>query len=136
QCISWNRYVRVYCIGSRDALVIPYDPIFRRYLSVQGYLDTNLERTVVEHTLMINKALGYDVNTVEFAISGGVAYAIDYTNRAPEAGWYSLAPSNFNWLGTRVSHYAIELALNPPAAAQARAGSNSLTTGERAKIRT
>jgi hypothetical protein len=114
QRIHWDRFARVYCVGRRDVLVIPYDPVNRRYLSVHGYLDPTLEKTIVSHTLTINRALGYDFNTVEFAISGAVPYAIDYMNPAPEADWYQLGPSRFNWLVTRLSDFGIELALNPP----------------------
>jgi hypothetical protein len=113
QSITWDRYVRVYCIGRRDVLLIPYDPVYRRYLSVAGYLDSGLEKTITDQTLMINNALGYDVNTVEFAISGGVPYAIDYMNPAPEADWYSLGPAYFGWLVSRLADFAIDLALNP-----------------------
>jgi hypothetical protein len=118
QRIRWERFVRVYCVGRRDVLVIPYDPVYRRYLSVTGYLDAALESMIVAHTLIINRALGYDFNTVEFAISHGVPYAIDYMNPAPEADWYSLGPSRFNWLVTRLSDFGIELALNQATAAE------------------
>jgi hypothetical protein len=114
QAITWERYVRVYCVGQRDVLLIPYDPVYRRYLSVDDYLDRALEKTIADQTLTINKALGYDFNTVEFAIMGGVPYAIDYMNPAPEADWYSLGPRYFGWLVARVSDLAIELAWKPP----------------------
>ena len=32
----------------------------------------------------INLALGYEMNTIEFAIKDGVPYAIDYLNPAPD----------------------------------------------------
>jgi len=134
ECIPWERYVRVYSVGRRDALVIPYDPVYRRYLSVDGYLGRALEKTIVDHTLIINKALGYDVNTVEFAIADGIPYAIDYMNPAPEADWYSLGPSNFDWLVTRLSDYAIELALNPPSDTEVRFGPHRLALGGRKTI--
>ena len=118
QRIRWERFVRVYCVGRRDVLVIPYDPVYRRYLSVTGYLDAPLETMITRHTLIINRALGYDFNTVEFAISQDVPYAIDYMNPAPEADWYSLGPSRFNWLVTRLSDFGIELALNQATAAE------------------
>jgi hypothetical protein len=120
QAIAFERYVRVYCVGRRDVLVIPYDPVYRRYLSVDGYLDSGLEQAIADQTLTINKALGYDFNTVEFAISEGVPYAIDYMNPAPEADWYSLGPTYFNWLVARVSDLAIELAFKPSIRGDAR----------------
>ena len=32
---------------------------------------------------MLCRALGYDLNTVEFAVEDGVPYAIDFMNPAP-----------------------------------------------------
>jgi hypothetical protein len=113
QLIEWERYVRVYCIARRDVLVIPYDPICRRYLSVRAYLDSGLESAIINQALKINRGLGYDVNTVEFAVSSGVPYAIDYMNPAPEIDWYSLGPCYFSWLVSRLGDFAVEIALNP-----------------------
>ena len=35
--------------------------------------------------LKLCRALGYDLNTVEFAVEDGVPYAIDFLNPAPDA---------------------------------------------------
>ena len=43
----------------------------------------------------LNHALGYDMNSVEFAIKDGVPYAIDFTNPAPDMDVHSILPKHF-----------------------------------------
>jgi hypothetical protein len=38
----------------------------------------------VKDAQIINQALGYEMNTIEFAIEKGVPYAIDFLNPAPD----------------------------------------------------
>ena len=50
----------------------------------------------VEHdALTLCRALGYDLNTVEFAVEDGVPYAIDFMNPAPDADVHSVGEKNF-----------------------------------------
>jgi hypothetical protein len=42
--------------------------------------------------------LGYDINTVEFAIKDGVPYAIDFMNPAPDAELASVGEFYHNWV--------------------------------------
>lgn len=55
-------------------------------------------------------ALGYDLNTVEFAVEAGVPYAIDFMNPAPDADFYSVGQDNFHWIVDAVASLAIEKA--------------------------
>jgi hypothetical protein len=43
-------------------------------------------------------ALGYDFNTVEFAVRDGIPYAIDFCNPAPDADINSVGQENFDWV--------------------------------------
>jgi hypothetical protein len=43
-------------------------------------------------------ALGYDINTVEFAIKDDVPYAIDFMNPAPDAELASVGEFYHNWI--------------------------------------
>jgi carbamoylphosphate synthase large subunit len=108
--VPFTRYVRSYCIGKRDVCPMPYDPIFQRYLVVDNYLDPDTEERVRRETILINEALGYDINTVEFAIADGVPYAIDYMNPAPDADWWSVGSVYFKWMVEKVADLAIETA--------------------------
>jgi hypothetical protein len=57
------------------------------------------------------RALGYDLNTVEFAVEGGVPYAIDFMNPAPDAEITSVGQQNFEWIVDAVAEMAVEKAL-------------------------
>ena len=58
------------------------------------------------------RALGYDLNTVEFAVEGGVPYAIDFMNPAPDAEITSVGPENFAWIVDAVAEMAVKKALS------------------------
>jgi len=47
-------------------------------------------------------ALGYDINTVEFAIKDNVPYAIDFMNPAPDAELASVGEFYHNWISSAV----------------------------------
>lgn len=91
--IDFETYVRCICIGKDRILPIQYDP---KGISKQGYrgcyvyndkfdwLPSETHERVMTDAIKLNKALGYDMNSVEFAIKDGVPYAIDFTNPAPD----------------------------------------------------
>ena len=56
------------------------------------------------------KHLGYDFNTVEFAIRDGVPYAIDFCNPAPDADLNSVGQENFEWIVEAAANMAIRKA--------------------------
>ena len=58
----------------------------------------------------MNEALGYDFNTVEFAVKDGIPYAIDFCNPAPDADINSVGQANFDWIVENAAKYAIEKA--------------------------
>ena len=58
----------------------------------------------------MNQALGYDFNTVEFAVRAGVPYAIDFCNPAPDADVNSVGQDNFDWIVENAAVMAIERA--------------------------
>ena len=61
------------------------------------------------------RALGYDMNTLECAISDGVPYAIDFMNPAPDMDINSLTPDYFEWVVKNMADLAIQLAKQPRA---------------------
>jgi hypothetical protein len=62
---------------------------------------------VEKYCIKLNKALGYDFNTVEFAIRDGVPYAIDFCNPAPDADINSVGQDNFDWIVENAADMAI-----------------------------
>ena len=84
QFIHFEQYVRCFTFGKTDILPVAYDPKERRYLVEHQYLSPELGARVVRDAQTINQALGYEMNTIEFAIQDGVPYAIDFLNPAPD----------------------------------------------------
>jgi hypothetical protein len=67
---------------------------------------------VEKDALTLCKALGYDLNTVEFAVEDGVPYAIDFMNPAPDADINSVGQENFDWIVNAVAEFAVKKALS------------------------
>jgi len=111
--IEWQHYVRCLCLGQEEVLPIKYDPRERRYHVDHHHLSPDLGRRVVEDSLKLVRALGYDMNTVEWAIRDGVPYAIDFMNPAPDLDVHSLTPVYFDWAVKHLADMAIRLALEP-----------------------
>jgi hypothetical protein len=111
--IQWDQYVRVMCIGCRDILPMPYDTENRRYIPDDHYLSAELRDRVIHDSLKLVQALGYEMNTVEWAIKDGIPYAIDFMNPAPDMDINSLTPQYFDWVVQKMANLVIERALNP-----------------------
>ena len=98
--VVFEQYYRCYCIDQRNVRVMPYEPRNPFHLRYQAGFDTppELHRRIENDVLKLNHALGYDFNTVEFAVRGGVPLAIDFCNPAPDADVNSVGPENFAWV--------------------------------------
>ena len=59
------------------------------------------------------RALGYDMCSLEFAVRGGVPYAIDFMNPAPDMDINSLTPDYFAWVVQHMADMVIRLAKKP-----------------------
>jgi hypothetical protein len=66
-----------------------------------------------QDALKLCRALGYDLNTVEFAVENGIPYAIDFMNPAPDADLHSVGQANFDWIVKEVADLAIAKAKSP-----------------------
>lgn len=108
--IHWTEYVRCLCVGQQEVLVMKYDPRERRYIPERDFLNPSLYDRIVRESLTIVQTLGYDMNTVEWAIRDGVPYAIDFMNPAPDLDYYSITPTYFEWAVQHMADMAIRLA--------------------------
>jgi len=111
--IQWDRFVRCLCLGQEEILPIRYDPRERRYHVDHDHLGPELGQRVVEDSRKLVRALGYDMNSMEWAIRDGVPYAIDFMNPAPDMDIYSLTPHYFEWVVEKMADMAIRLAKTP-----------------------
>jgi len=106
--VEWDQFVRCYCIGQQDVMIMPYDPRAgylsgEQYIHNPTYLSPEVAARVGQDVLTLNRALGYDINTVEFAIKDGVPYAIDFMNPAPDAELASVGQFYHEWLVSSVT---------------------------------
>jgi len=111
--IEWEHYVRCICLGQEEVLPIKYDPRERKYHVEHRHLTPELGRRIVQDSLKLVRALGYDMNTCEWAVRDGVPYAIDFMNPAPDFDIYSLTPFYFEWVVKHMADLAIRLATEP-----------------------
>ena len=88
-------------------------PVSANIMSNTSISVPNLDKRVVDDTLKLVRALGYDMDSLEWAIRDGVPYAIDFMNPAPDMDIYSLTPFYFEWVVKHMADLAIRLAKNP-----------------------
>jgi hypothetical protein len=116
QFINFDQYVRCFTFGKSDIVPVAYDPRERRYLVEHAYLSPELGSRIVHDAQTINEALGYEMNTIEFAVQEGVPYAIDFLNPAPDFERDRITPFYFDLVVERMSRLVIDRALNGTAA--------------------
>jgi hypothetical protein len=111
--VKFREYFRCYVVGQREVRIMPYDPArphAERYVANPPTYDPALLARVERDALTLCKALGYDLNTVEFAVEDGIPYAIDFMNPAPDADRVSVGEANFEWIVNAVAALAVERA--------------------------
>jgi hypothetical protein len=118
--IHWDHFVRCICLGQEQVLPIKYDPRERKYIVDHGHLTPELGARIVGDAQKLCRALGYDMNSLEFAVKDGVPYAIDFMNPAPDMDIYSLTPDYFRWAVQGMADMTIRLAKAPAAPAENR----------------
>lgn len=126
EAIEFNEYFRCYCIDRRDVRIMQYDPKqphHARYVKNPLPIEAKLLKKIEEYVLILNNALGYDFNTVEFAVRDGVPLAIDFCNPAPDADVNSVGVENFEWVVEAAANMAIRRAK------EHKDGVNNLTWG-------
>jgi hypothetical protein len=115
EAIEFQTYYRCYCVGRKHVHIMPYDPrkeFFFRYDANYPPMTSELEERITRYALALNRALGYDLNTAEFAVRDGVPIAIDFMNWAPDCERY-VGESNFQWVVDAVARTLIERVLEP-----------------------
>ncbi|MBY0375300.1 MAG: hypothetical protein K2Q23_14990 [Bryobacteraceae bacterium] len=113
--VDFDDYFRCYVVGQEKVHIMRYDPRAPhadRYVKNGPPIEPTMKARLESDCLKICRALGYDLNTVEFACEKGVPYAIDFMNPAPDADIHSVGEENFQWILKTMADYCIELALD------------------------
>lgn len=124
--VQFEDYYRCYCIGGTDVRIMPYEPRnphHLRYVVDRPPAPPALLERIKRDVLALNQALGYDFNTVEFGVSQGVPYAIDFCNPAPDADRGSVGEENFAWVVEAAARMLVRRAK------EHRDGADNLTWG-------
>jgi glutathione synthase/RimK-type ligase-like ATP-grasp enzyme len=109
--IVFEDYYRCYVIGREHVHIMRYDPRrahFERYVRDAPPADPRLLERIRGDCLKLANALGYDFDTMEFAVRGGVPYAIDFLNPAPDADVNSVGPANFEWVLEHAARWLVD----------------------------
>ena len=112
--VEFEEYYRCYAVGQEKVHIMKYDPKaphHERYVKGNPPPSSQALRNRMEKdALALCRALGYDLNTVEFAVENGVPYAIDFLNPAPDAEVTSVGQENFDWIVNAVAEMAVKMA--------------------------
>ena len=115
RAVKFEEYFRCYVVGQEKVHIMQYDPRrphHERYVKDGPKVDPKLLERVERDALTLCRALGYDLNTVEFACEDGIPYAIDFMNPAPDADVNSVGQQNFDWIVNAVAELAVKKALS------------------------
>ena len=109
--ILFEEYFRCYAIGRKHVHIMRYDPRqghAHRYVRVAPPIEPGLLERLRGDCLKLTEALGYDFDTLEFAVRDGIPYAIDFLNPAPDADPASVGEENFQWVLEHAAQWLIE----------------------------
>ncbi|HVZ41778.1 MAG TPA: hypothetical protein VHI13_21030 [Candidatus Kapabacteria bacterium] len=108
--VEFEEYYRCYVVGQRYVHIMPYEPRNPHHLRYEAGFSATPEMAarITQDCITLCTALGYDINTVEFAVRDGIPYAIDFMNPAPDAERSSVGEDNFQWFVETVATFAIE----------------------------
>jgi glutathione synthase/RimK-type ligase-like ATP-grasp enzyme len=114
--IAFTEYYRCYVLGRERVRLMRYDPeapFEHRYAKNAEPPPPELRQRLERDCRALCRALGYDFNTLEFAVRDGVPYAIDFMNPAPDCDRFSVGDENFEWVVGNSAASLIEQATNP-----------------------
>jgi len=116
EAIEFTEYYRCYVLGRSRVHVMRYDPkqpMERRYVQGAPPTEKSLFARIERDCVTLCTELGYEFNTVEFAVRDGVPYAIDFMNPAPDCDAASVGAANFEWIVRNAAELLLDRALRP-----------------------
>jgi glutathione synthase/RimK-type ligase-like ATP-grasp enzyme len=110
KAVDFSEYFRCYVVGRNKVRIMAYDPRrphAERYVENATPVPRTLLKRMRQDAIKLCEALGYEFNTVEFAVEKGIPYAIDFMNPVPDADLHSVGQANFDWIVKEVADLAI-----------------------------
>jgi hypothetical protein len=107
QMISYVAYFRAFCVGSRETLLVRWNPkpFDMGEYSLPAANDLlGIQETIHVKTRELNAAFGLDFNAVEWCVTPeGTPVVIDSFNDVPDVRREKLPPSCYDWVVERFS---------------------------------
>jgi hypothetical protein len=113
KAVNFTEYFRCFVVGGKRVRIMAYDPRqthAERYVKALVTSDIKLLKRMEKDAARLCCALGYELNTVEFAVENGIPYAIDFMNPVPDADPESIGQDHMDWLIQSVADRVIACA--------------------------
>lgn len=115
--IEFTHYFRCYGVGRKHVHIMKYNPDAQPHLRYHDVPKEEVSKPLLDKmerdVIALCSSLGYDLNTVEFAVRDDVPYAIDFMNPAPDADYHSVGHDSFDWVVRHVADLLVSKALAP-----------------------
>ena len=102
QLVPWVAYYRVFCVGSRETLLVKWKPLpfdMGEYAVPSPSELLGIQETIQQKTIALNAAFGLDFNAVEWCVTAeGTPVVIDSLNDVPDVRREKLPPSCYDWV--------------------------------------
>lgn len=117
QHLDPDRWVRCLVFGKSRIIVARYDPEYRQYLADPDYLEADLEAKIVHAAGDLAEALDYDMCSIDFGVTDGVACLADFVNPVPDLERATLTPFYFDKVVEAAAEACLEMVRGEDAAA-------------------
>ena len=120
QYIRYDRYIRAIVFGKESVLLAHFNPRHKFHPGEAAYipdsppLPESTQKALTAQSILLCEALDYDMNSVEWALTGREAYALDFCNQVPDARPEVVTGHYYEWMVEHLGKTAIRYAVNPP----------------------
>ncbi|MDX1412994.1 MAG: hypothetical protein R3293_02325 [Candidatus Promineifilaceae bacterium] len=113
EIIQGGEHIHSFIIGQENTLPLRYSHDDNCYLEDSTFKIDTVYQQIVNSTVAITQAYGYDINMIEFILRDGELYVINATNPAPVIDRQLMCESHFQWIVSETVSLAIDRVLKP-----------------------
>lgn len=113
ELIEADLHVHCFVIGRQRVLPVCYSVEEQGYLPEAPQLKERTAETIRETALHVTRAIGYDINMVEYVVADDTPYLINPGNPMPNLDINLLTPGHFDWCVQNAADFVISTALQP-----------------------
>lgn len=113
EIIPGGEHIHCFVIGQEKVMPLRYSRQDNCYLEDDTFPDDSLTRQILDSAISISKAVGYDINMVEYILSDDQFLVINSTNPAPVMDRQLMTQSQFDWAVKETVSLAINRVREP-----------------------